>query len=115
MTRYVRIAVALLLFAFSAFTTNLRASSDLGVMVQSAAYDPVKQEIAIQFYNSTRHDVTAYNYSLRIDYADGTSRVEDRGSELAHDPTYTGFFLHAGITRDEKLYDPQPKQVNRVV
>jgi len=54
---------------------NSPAQSDygLGVVAQSATYDPVKQEIAIRFYNSTRHDVTAYHYSLRIDYADGTT------------------------------------------
>ena len=75
----------------------------------------MKQEIAIRFYNSTRHDVTAYHYSVRIDYADGTTQLEDRASELAVDPTYTGFFLRAGNTRDEKLYDPQAKLVTLVV
>jgi hypothetical protein len=101
--------------ALSNSTTGTAPPSDLGVVAQSASYDPAKNEIAIRFYNSTRHDVTAYNYSLKIDYADGTSNLEDRSSELAVDPTYEGFFLHAGSTRDEKLYDPQPKQVTRVV
>lgn len=101
--------------ALSNSTTRTSLPSDLGVVAQSASYDPAKNEIAIRFYNSTRHDVTAYNYSLKIDYADGTSRLEDRSSELAVDPTYEGFFLRAGSIRDEELYDPQSKQVTRVV
>jgi hypothetical protein len=105
------------LFVFMFVVASLRAfPPDLGVVVQSASYNPAKHEIAIRFYNSTRHDVTAYHYLLRIDYADGTSVVEDRGTELAVDPTYTGTFLRAGSTRDEKLYEvPQTKQVTRIV
>jgi len=112
MTKRLPHLIFALLFAFS-----LRASpSDLGVVVQSASYDPVKHEIAVRFYNSTRHDVTAYHYLLRIDYADGTSGVEDRATELAIDPTYTGTFVHAGSTHDENLLElPQPKEVTRVV
>ncbi len=112
-----RVLVLSLLLSVSAFASlSLRAfPPDLGVVVQSASYDPVKHEIAIRFYNSTRHDVTAYHYLLRIDYVDGTAKVEDRGTELAV-TTYTGTFLHADSTRDEKLFElPQPQQVARVV
>ena len=116
MNRRIGITFLVFLFTLGAWV-QLRASPpNLGVVVQSATYDPVKHEIAVRFYNSTRHDVTAYHYLLRIDYADGTSQVEDRGSELAVDPTYPGSFLHADNTREEHLIEPFiTKDVKRVV
>ena len=59
---------------------------------------------------SGARNVTAYNYSLKIDYANGTSNLEDRSSELAVDPTYEGFFLRAGSTRDGRIRKCPTKQ-----
>ena len=88
---------------------------ELGVTVQSAAYDPVKQELVMQFYNSSKHDVTAYNYSVRLDYADGTSRLEDWGTEFDLKPEFASYLFLAGATFDDRQHDPQTKDVTRVV
>lgn len=90
-------------------------AQQLGVVVKSATFDPAKQEITIRFYNSTKHDVTAFNYSVRVDYADGTSNLEDRGLDLAVNPDYRGFLLLAGTTREEKVEQSFPnKAVSRI-
>ena len=69
----------------------------------------------MQFYNSSKHDVTAYNYSVRLDYADGTSSLEDRGTEFDLKPEFANYLFRAGTTFDEHQYDPQTKGVTRVV
>lgn len=106
---------------FLTLAVPLRASPPgLGVVVQSAEYDPAKDEITVRFYNSTKQDVTAYNFSVRIDYADGTTRLDDLLRELPPGETDPRLTFVAGTTREEKLpqfgqFGVQHPQITRVV
>jgi hypothetical protein len=104
------------ILALCSFAVASAQAQQLGASVQSATYDSAKNEIIVQLYNSSRQDVTAYNFSLRIDYADGTTRVEDRGAEVPSEETDPRLVFLAGTTREEKFPQPLPnKKVTRVV
>jgi hypothetical protein len=107
----------LMLMLFLALVVPLRAfPSDLGVVVQSARYDTEKRSVIIKFLNTSKHDVTAYNYALRIDYADGTSGLEDRGRTFELNQTHGNQLFIAGTTREENLFEfGYGKAVSRVV
>jgi len=114
MIRAIRLASILVLCSLA--IGSVQAQQRLGVVVQSATYDPVKHEVDVRFYNSSKHDVTAYNYSLRMDYADGTSRVEDRGTEFQVSQEFGNYLFLAGATKDQTIPEPpQSKTVTRVV
>jgi hypothetical protein len=94
----------------------VNVSHNLGVVVQSARYDAEKRSVIIKFLNTSRHDVTAYNYALRIDYADGTSGLEDRGQAFEVSQTDGNDLFIAGTTREESLFEfGYGKAVSRVV
>jgi len=94
----------------------VNVSHNLGVVVQSARYDTEKRSVIIKLLNTSRHDVTAYNYALRIDYADGTSGLEDRGRAFEVSQTDGNDLFIAGTTREENLFEfGYGKAVSRVV
>jgi hypothetical protein len=73
----------------------------VGATIQTAHYDPQTKAITIRILNTSQRDITAYNITLAVTYADGTSG----SSELATD--FIGPMIHgrpgftAGTSHDE--------------
>jgi hypothetical protein len=96
-----------IMLSLAVFAMPLRAlpPTDLGVVVQSARYDAEKRSVIIKLVNTTRYDVTAYNYALRVDYADGTNTLEDRGRTFEVSQAEGNDLFLAGTTREENLFE----------
>jgi hypothetical protein len=115
------IRLASILALCSLAVGSAQAQQRLGVAAEARlGTSPLtkKPSVLVTFTNKGRHDVTAYNYSLRIDFADGTSSLDDRGTEFEPSQLRGNQLFVSGATRVEDLFelsDILNKNVTRVV
>jgi hypothetical protein len=119
MIRAIRLVRILVLCSLA--VGSVQAQQRLGVAAEARlGASPLtgKPSVLITFTNASRHDVTAYNYSLRLDFADGSSRLDNRGTRFELSQLMGNQLFVAGTTRVEDLFelsDILKKDVTRVV
>jgi hypothetical protein len=118
--KYLPLAAVTLCLAL--MVPNAQASPPIGVMVQNWHYDPVTKQLSIHVVNISNKDVTGYNMSVTVKYANGTSAF----SEMTEDflPLMASFnneelrrqygngTFAAGTSRDQVV--PQSQDVRDV-
>jgi hypothetical protein len=103
--------LSLFLFALGA-STSLRTSPPIGAVVQTWHYDAATKQLMVRIANTSNKDITAYNMSVTVKYADGTQNpsetMEDFVSFMATvsqngqlQPGYGNGTFAAGTSRDK--------------
>ncbi len=101
---------------------NVQASPPIGAIVQTWHYDPVTKQLSIHVVNVSNKDITGYNLSITVKYANGTSTFSEMtedflplmasvNSEELHRQYGNGTFA-AGTSRDQVV--PQTLDVRDV-
>jgi hypothetical protein len=82
----------------------------VGAVIQTSHYDPQTKKVTIRILNTSQNEITAYNISLTVKYADGTSGDGDLGADFMNLIVngLPGRFA-ARATHDEVI--PEPKDV----
>src|SRR4029077_474916 len=62
---------------------SLAQSPPLGAVVQTWNYDPVAKVLTLHVLNTSHKDITAYNISLTIKYADGTTAFAESTKDFS--------------------------------
>jgi len=106
---------------------SLAQSPPLGAVVQTWNYDPVAKVLTLHVLNTSHKDITAYNISLTIKYADGTTAFAEStkdfsplmatmleaGSDGYMRAKYGNGTFAAGASRDD-TFAGQPKDITDV-
>jgi hypothetical protein len=98
--------------------------SNFGIAMQTWHYDQQTHVVTVALTNTSQKDITAYQFTARIDYADGTSSLANKFRQFSvekkdHDlmllpdaPKNQVLVLLPGATKDELL--PVTKNVTNV-
>jgi hypothetical protein len=98
--------------------------SNFGIAMQTWHYDPQTHVVTVALTNTSQKDITAYQFTARMDYADGTSSLTNSFRQFSvekkdHDlmllpeaPKNQVLVLLPGATKDELL--PVAKDVTNV-
>ena len=107
--RKIILPLALILLAVSAGSWA-QSPPIVGAVIQTSHYDPQTKTMTIRILNTSRKEITAYNLSLTLTYADGTSSHGEGGPDFMNLIVngLPGRFA-AGTTHDEVT--PEPKDV----
>ena len=87
----------------------LRSSPSLGAVVQTWHYDATTKTVTIRVVNTSGKDITAFNLSVTVKYADGTSNFSERSEELLPSLIAGRDVFLAGTGRDEVI--PETRDV----
>src|SRR5258707_7508134 len=123
MKRLLVAVFSIVVLCVSPFIPSVRASPPIGAVVQSWHYDPLKTVLILRVLNISHKDITAYDISMTVKYADGTTNFSEVRTDFlplmatmqggADDNMRRQFgngTFEAGTSRDDTLGD-QPKQV----
>jgi hypothetical protein len=78
----------------------------VGAVIQTSHYDPRTKTVAMRILNTSQKEITAYNISLTLTYADGTSGYSELGPDFMNLVVngLSGRFM-AGTSHDEVSHE----------
>jgi hypothetical protein len=77
--------------------------SSFGIAMQAWHYDPETHVVTVALTNRSQKDITAYQFTARIDYADGTSSLTNEFRHFSLEKKDHDLMLLPGAPRDQVL------------
>src|ERR1700730_10058661 len=99
----------ILLVAVSAVVSWAQAPPITGAVIQTSHYDPQTKTVTMRILNTPQTEITAYNISLTLTYADGTSSYTEGGTDFMNSIVngLSDRFM-AGTSHDEVTHASKP-------